>query len=185
MVSGDQPGAHCHMLCDVHLWMLSNLQDRRIDCFCTTGDGVISRDELKQFVRSSRMTELDDEEFDILFRSGDTDQDGSWSYGEVVDYLDSLLESHKEDFRHSIKKFLKNGSDEELATLWSKMDLNGDGVVSMEELAIFVTSETAESSSSSDDIASLLGGIDSDGNGIISFHEFESYLHAARTSTYA
>ena len=101
----------------------------------------MSRDELKQFVRSSRMAKLDDTEFDTLFSSIDTDHNGEVAFGKIVSYFDSLHESTKEDFCHSVAKFLKNGSNEEVAALWSKLDLNYDGVVSLAELTTVVSSK--------------------------------------------
>ena len=55
------------------------------------GDGVVSREELQQFVASSGMAELDDKEFDILFDSIDEDKNGELSFEEITDYLECLI----------------------------------------------------------------------------------------------
>lgn len=144
------------------------------------GDGVVSREELHQFVLSSGMAKLDDKEFDILFDSIDTDNNGELSFDEILSYFNSLHESIKVDFGDSIAKFLDSGSDEEVATLWNKLDINGDGVVSLEELAQFVSSEVEDLSSEEADL--LHHAIDTNGDGVISFTEFESYLHSLRKS---
>ena len=150
------------------------LQRDLFNFFPTPGDGVVSRQELQQFVSSSGMAELDDNEFRILFSSIDTNRDGEISYAECMSYFDSLHESIKEDFHHSIAQFLKNGLHEDIVALWSKLDLNGDGVVSVEELATFVTSEAI--GFSNQDAHFLHHGIQR--NGIISFPEFQSYLRS-------
>jgi len=72
-----------------------------------TGDGVVSRGELQQFVRSSGMAELDDKEFDILFDTIDADSNGVLSFEEVVDYFHSLHLGIKEDVSKSVAKYLK------------------------------------------------------------------------------
>ena len=126
------------------------------------------------------MSKLNDKEFDILFESIDTDHNGELSFDEFVTYFNFLHESTKEDFGHSIAKFLKGGSNEEVAALWSKLDLNGDGVVSLEELAHFVSGEIMEFSSNKTGLLHHI--IDTNGDGVISFTEFESYLYSLRKS---
>ena len=101
-----------------------------------SGDGVVSHEELQQFVSSSGMTSLDDKEFDILFDSIDTDGNGELSYEEMMTYFDSLYVSIKEDFGTSIAKYLETGSKEEVDALWLKLDIDGDGTVSLEELEL-------------------------------------------------
>ena len=95
-----------------------------------------------------------------------------------MSYFESLHESIKEDFHHSVAQFLKNGSHKDIVALWSKLDLNGDEVVSVEELATFVTSEAI--GFSNQDAHFLHHEIDVDGNGVISFPEFQSYLRSLR-----
>jgi hypothetical protein len=68
------------------------------------GDGVVSREELQQFVRSSGMAELDDKEFDILFGTIDVDSNGVLSFEEVTDYFHSLHIGIKEDFGYSERR---------------------------------------------------------------------------------
>ena len=137
-----------------------------------TGDGVVSREELQQFVRSSGMAELDDKEFD---------SNGVLSFEEVTDYFHSLHLGIKEDFSKSVAKYLKGGSTrDELATLWSKLDTNGDGVVSLEDLDLFITSEINEFSRN--DASFLHRAIDSNSDGAVSFSEFKSYLHSLKPS---
>ena len=69
-----------------------------------TGDGVVSREDLQQFVHSSGMAELDDKEFDILFDTIDADSNGLLSFEEVTDYFHSLHLGIKEDFSKSVAK---------------------------------------------------------------------------------
>ena len=126
------------------------------------------------------MAKLDDKEFDIIFESIDTDHNGELSLDELVTYCSFLHESTKEDFGHSIAKILEGGSNEDVAALWSKLDLNGDGVVSLEELAHFVSSEIVDFSSKKTDLLHHI--IDTNGDGVISFTEFESYLYSLRKS---
>ena len=78
-------------------------------------------------------------------------------------YCSFLHESTKEDFGHSIAKILEGGSNEDVAALWSKLDLNGDGVVSLEELAHFVSGEIIDFSSKKTDLLHHI--IDTNGDG--------------------
>jgi len=142
------------------------------------GDGVVSREELHQFVGSSGMADLDDKEFDLLFDSIDADNNGELSHAEIVSYFNSLHESIKEDFGNSIARFFESGSDEELTVLWAKLDMNSDGEVSREEFAHFVSSEIEELSSQ--EANKLHHDIDTNGDGIISFTEFECHLRKLR-----
>jgi hypothetical protein len=96
-------------------------------------DGIVSRKELQQFVRSSGMADFDNKELDILFNAIDPDNNGKLSSKEVIDYFHSLHLGIKEDCGKSVYKYLKGGTTEDVvANIWSKPDFNGDGVVSIE-----------------------------------------------------
>ena len=144
------------------------------------GDGVVSREELRQFVRSSGMTELDDNEFNILFGTIDTDYNGELSSEEVMEYFHSLHIGVKEEFGESVAKYLsgKSVKDAAMADIWSKLDINGDGVVSLEELDLFVASELTEFSRK--DASFLHHAIDTNSDGVVSFSEFKSFLDSLK-----
>jgi Ca2+-binding EF-hand superfamily protein len=99
------------------------------------------------------------------------------SFEEVTDYFHSLHLGIKEDFSKSVAKYLKG---DEVATLWSKLDTNGDGVVSLEDLDLFITSKINEFSRK--DASFLHRAIDSNSDGAVSFSEFKSYLHSLKPS---
>lgn len=145
------------------------------------GDGVVSREELQQFVASSGMAELDDKEFDILFDSIDEDKNGELSFEEITDYFNSLHNDIKQDFGDSIANFLEDGSPEEVTALWSKLDIDGDGVVTREELSLFVTSEKL-SDFTPEDAEVLHQDIDTNGDGVVDFGEFQAYLYSLKFS---
>ena len=143
------------------------------------GDGVVSRDELRQFVTSSGMAELDDKEFALLFDSIDEDNNGELSFEEVTDYFNSLHQDIKEDFGKAISSFLENGSPEEVTALWSKLDLNGDGVVTREELSMFVASNVG-TDLDTQDAKPLHQVIDTNMDGVIDFSEFRELIYALK-----
>jgi Ca2+-binding EF-hand superfamily protein len=122
------------------------------------------------------MTELDDKEFDILFGTIDTDHNGELSSEEVMEYFHSLHLGVKQDFGESVGKYLsgKFTKDAAMAAIWSKLDINGDGVVSPEELDLFVASELTEFSRK--DASFLHHAIDTNSDGVVSFSEFKSFM---------
>ncbi|KAL7467918.1 hypothetical protein ACHAXS_008152 [Conticribra weissflogii] len=67
-----------------------------------------------------------------------------------------------------------NGSVRELVKLWSNLDVNGDGVVSRDELEDFINSKgMVNLGGIGTDL--LFDYIDADGNGEISFDELKSF----------
>ena len=122
------------------------------------------------------MAELDDKEFALLFDSIDEDNNGELSFEEVTDYFNSLHQDIKEDFGKAISSFLENGSPEEVTALWSKLDLNGDGVVTREELSMFIASNVGTDLDTQD--AKILHQvIDTNKDGVIDFSEFRGLVY--------
>ena len=143
------------------------------------GNGVVSREELQQFVTSSGIGDLSDKEFRMLFPdSMDEDFNDDISPDELAHYFNSLHLRLKEDFGKCIAEFLENGCSKEVSTLWSKLDIDGDGVVSVEELSLFIASEL--SGFSTDEVEVLHKEIDTDGDGVVDFSEFQSYLYSLK-----
>lgn len=137
---------------------------------------MVTRDELRQFVTSSGMVELNEQEFALLFDSIDEDNNGELSFEEVTHYFNSLHQDIKEDFGKSISRFLENRSPEEVTALWSKLDLNGDGVVTREELSMFVASNVGTDLDIKD--AKILHqDIDTNQDGVIDFSEFRELFY--------
>lgn len=146
------------------------------------GDGIVSREELQQFVRSSGMKELDEKKFDTLFNNIDTDNSGELSYAELTKYSDSLHLGTIADFGKFIINCLNCESTDSwkaVTNLWEKLDIDGDGVVSLEELELFIKSQIPHFSGK--DIGFLHQAIDSDSDGVISFSEFKSYLRSIKS----
>jgi Ca2+-binding EF-hand superfamily protein len=130
------------------------------------------------------MTELDDKEFDILFGTIDTDHNGELSFEEVTEYFNSLHLGVKEDFGESVGKYLSGEFTKDgMAAIWSKLDINGDGVVSLEELDLFITSELTEFSRK--DASFLHHAIDKNSDGVVSFSEFISFLDSVKPPAFS
>lgn len=86
----------------------------------------------------------------------------------------------KETFHDTFVKPI-NGSVQELVKLWSILDVNGDGVVSRDELEDFINSKGMVNL---DGIGTdlLFDYIDADGNGEISFDELKSFSLSKKKS---
>lgn len=61
-----------------------------------------------------------------------------------------------------------------VTNLWTKLDINGDGVVSIDELENFIQSEIPHFPTK--EAGFLHQAIDSNSDGVISFSEFKAYL---------
>ena len=72
---------------------------------------IVSREELRQFVHSCGMAEIDDEELNILFDTIDTNNSGELSLEEVMCYFHALQGVNKDDFGKMVGKFLKGPKD--------------------------------------------------------------------------
>ena len=137
----------------------------------TSGDGVVSREELLQFVTSSGMALDDDQEFDILFDFIDRDKNGELSFVEVKHFFNKLY--IKQDFKETFTTFLETGSPDEVSALWSQLDIDGDGTISHEEfLLIIVDSDMADV---------YFKQMDTNGDGEIDFSEFREYLYILKS----
>ena len=68
-----------------------------------------------------------------------------------------------------------------MTALWSKLDIDGDGVVTREELSLFVTSEKL-SDFTPEDAEVLHQDIDTNGDGVVDFGEFQAYLYSLKFS---
>eukprot|EP00746_Dinoflagellata_sp_MGD_P130532 gnl/MRDRNA2_/MRDRNA2_64451_c0_seq1.p1 gnl/MRDRNA2_/MRDRNA2_64451_c0~~gnl/MRDRNA2_/MRDRNA2_64451_c0_seq1.p1 ORF type:complete len:394 (-),score=94.92 gnl/MRDRNA2_/MRDRNA2_64451_c0_seq1:167-1348(-) len=122
----------------------NQLKDRFHECD-TTGDGLISEEELKAVYM--QLGAWSDAEFDVLFKEADLNQDGVLNYEEFVDWVlddqhHEVLEHHKEHVKphhhkrkHACKPHMLH--EEELATadhLWEAL-LGMGSHLCMEDLA--------------------------------------------------
>ena len=137
----------------------------------TSGDGVVSREELLQFVTSSGMALDDDQEFDMLFDFIDGDNNGELSFVEVKHFFNKLY--IKQDFKETFATFLETGSPDEVSALWSQLDIDGDGTISREEFLLNIVDS---------DMADVyFKQMDTNGDGEIDFSEFREYLYILKS----
>lgn len=120
------------------------------------------------------MAKLDDTVFSTLFSSIDTNPDGEVSLGKYMSYFNSLHQSIKEELHCSISECLKTISTQELDALWSKLNSNGDGSVSVEELPTFAISKNMGFSDQDAHICATQ-------KGVTSFQDFKLYLYSLCT----
>ena len=158
-----------------HVWFLLDAISH-ISCIYsfkpTSGDGVVSREELLQFVTSSGMALDDDQEFAILFDFIDRDKNGELSFVEVKHFFNKLY--IKQDLKETFATFLETGSPDEVSALWSQLDIDGDGAISREEflLQLIVDSDMA---------GVYFKQMDTNDDGEIDFSEFREYLYILKT----
>ena len=179
----DVNGEYHRLICSIVISRCSRIPLKlcvcNISCIYIPGNGVVGREELKQFVTSSGIGDLSDKEFRMLFPdSMDEDFNDDISPDELAHYFNSLRLRLKEDFGKCIAEFLENGCSKEVSTLWSKLDIDGDGVVSVEELSLFIASEL--SGFSTDEVEVLHKEIDTNCDGVVDFSEFQSYLYSLK-----
>jgi len=113
------------------------------------GDGTITIDELKTAMNSRTDMKMSTEEIEKLLKVADVDGDGKLSYDELV--------------MTSVQRKL-NAKEERLWEAFCKLDLNGDGKVTPEEIAAVLGDQAAAKA--------MIAEIDIDGDGNIDYDEF-------------
>jgi len=114
------------------------------------GDGTITFAEMKKALESQKELKIDPEELKKIVAMADTNGDGVLSYDEL-----KLTCVH----RKLVAK------EERIWSAFCKVDLNGDGRLSKEEIAKVLGQE-------GEDLAALIKEADKDGDGSIDYDEF-------------
>jgi len=116
-------------------------------------DGVITFSELKKALTSVDKS-VDHAEVERVMRAADVDEDGSISYKELM---------------LTVVQRKLNAKEERLWDSFCKMDLNGDGRITVEELKQVLGTESNE-----DRVKELIAEVDKDKNGSVDYEEFLS-----------
>jgi len=125
------------------------------------GDGSISVGELKNALARAK----NGEQSDVLhiIKAADIDGDGKIDYNELLStFVDRKL----------------NAKEERMFVAFSKLDQNGDGRISAEELEGVLKKEHVFSADDHSSVARLLKEADKDGDGKIDYEEFLSIMWA-------
>eukprot|EP01083_Nonionella_stella_P000491 1390_1 len=134
----------------------------------TDGDGEISLEEFKKGMKET--TDLSDDEISAIFKNLDGDDSRTITFDELV--ISSAFNALV-------------SVDERMFAMFSELDKDGDGIISIDELKTVIKRQEnyGKIKSMAAEIDSIIGEIDIDGDGQIDYEEFLHALHPQYNET--
>ncbi|GAX82523.1 hypothetical protein CEUSTIGMA_g9950.t1 [Chlamydomonas eustigma] len=135
------------------------------------GDGFLSAEELEESLRLKGVKLARVQIDEMMIKAADVDGDGRLSFSEymaLMKGLDPLLDAHAEI------------TDKEIALIFQKFDLNGDGKITAVELGHAMKS--LGKPLNAEEVHELMGAADKDGDGHIDVDEFRVLIRGRSSS---
>ncbi|KAJ8753141.1 hypothetical protein K2173_017707 [Erythroxylum novogranatense] len=144
--------------------------------FDKNGDGFITKSELRESLKNIRifMTEKEVEEVVVKV---DSDGDGLINFEEFCRLCESMgVDDLGRDGERTSRDDATeegDGSKGDLKEAFDAFDQNKDGLISVDELDLVLSSMGLKHGKSVEDLKGLIMKVDTDGDGLVNFDEFE------------
>lgn len=139
--------------------------------FDKNGDGFITKQELRESLRNIRIFMTEQEVDDIVVKY-DSNGDGLIDFEEFC-----LLTSECVGGDHHEKEGGVMGNEEvDLKEAFDVFDKDNDGLISVEELALVLTSLGLREGRKIEECKEMIKKVDMDGDGMVNFNEFKRMM---------
>ncbi|KAK7292046.1 hypothetical protein RIF29_07681 [Crotalaria pallida] len=142
--------------------------------FDKNGDGFITRQELRESLRNIRIFMTDSEIDDIVVKF-DSNGDGLIDFDEFCLLTSESIMGGTEEKEGSV--IGKEGEEEvNLKEAFDVFDKDKDGLISVEELALVLTSLGLREGKKIEECKEMIRKVDMDGDGTVNFNEFKRMM---------
>ncbi|XP_054794663.1 calmodulin-like protein 7 [Prosopis cineraria] len=151
--------------------------------FDKNGDGFITRQELKESLRNIRIV-MSDKEINEIVVKFDSNGDGLIDFDEFCLLTDECMgreyQRGSEEDEDEDEGELREEEEENLKEAFGVFDKDKDGRISVEELALVLTSLGLREGKKMEDCKEMIRKVDMDGDGMVDFHEFKTMMKSRK-----
>ncbi|KAL2338407.1 hypothetical protein Fmac_012853 [Flemingia macrophylla] len=140
--------------------------------FDKNGDGFITKEELRESLRNIRIF-MTDKEVDDVVAKYDSNGDGLLDFQEFCLLTSECVGASGEEREE------KEGEEVNLKEAFDVFDKDNDGLISVEELALVLTSLGLREGMKIEECKEMINKVDMDGDGMVNFHEFKKMMMSA------
>ncbi|QCD80627.1 calmodulin-like protein 7 [Vigna unguiculata] len=146
--------------------------ERVFSTFDKNGDGFVTKQELRESLRNIGILMTDREVDDIVVKY-DSNGDGLIDFEEFCLLTSECMGGKKEEEEEDEEE-----EEEEinLKEAFDVFDKDNDGVISVEELALVLTSLGLKEGNKSEECREMIKKVDMDGDGMVNFKEFKRMM---------
>lgn len=151
--------------------------------FDKNGDGLITREELRESLRGLQIS-VSDEEVEEAVAGSDANGDGRIDLDEFCGLLESMSAVGSAVGSSSSDRSLGDGEcggeEAELKEAFDVFDRNGDGVITVEELEGVLSSLGMSEGKRAKACEEMIRKVDVDGDGMVNFDEFKRMMRGGQ-----
>ncbi|XP_061350869.1 calmodulin-like protein 3 [Gastrolobium bilobum] len=140
--------------------------------FDKNDDGFITRHELRESLRNIRIF-MTDREIDDIVVKFDSNGDGLIDFDEFCLLTSESMGGNEEEEKEGIGK---EGEEVNLKEAFDVFDKDKDGLISVEELALVLTSLGLREGKKVEECKEMIRKVDMDGDGMVNFNEFKTMM---------
>lgn len=145
--------------------------------FDRNGDGLITREELRESLRGLRIS-VSDAEVEAAVAGSDSDGDGQIDLTEFCGLLESM--SAIDGCGDCSGAGGDRGGEAELKEAFDVFDTDGDGVITVEELGRVLSSLGMSEGKRAEACEEMIRKVDVDGDGMVNFDEFKRMMRGGQ-----
>ncbi|XP_028781378.1 calmodulin-like protein 7 [Neltuma alba] len=147
--------------------------------FDKNGDGFITRQELRESLRNMRIV-MSEKEINEIVVKFDSNGDGLIDFDEFCLLIEECMGSDGEADGEDQKEGAEEQDEENLKEAFGVFDSNKDGLISVEELALVLTSLGLREGKKMEDCKEMIKKVDMDGDGMVDFQEFKTMMKSRK-----
>ncbi|CAO2841194.1 unnamed protein product [Amaranthus hypochondriacus] len=154
------------------------------DTFDKNGDGFITREELKESLNDMGII-VPLKDVEEMVQNLDSNKDGLVDVDEFRELYEFLKGRTLEDKKCGDDKDVGNFDDDEddLREAFSVFDDNKDGLITVKELGLVLTSLGLKEGNREEDCKEMIKKVDVDGDGMVNFDEFKMMMKTSGTKS--
>lgn len=143
--------------------------------FDKNGDGFITRKELRESLRNLRILMTDSEIDDIVVKF-DSNGDGLIDFDEFCLLTSESIRGGGSEGEYENKEGELEEEEVDLKEAFDVFDKDKDGLISVEELALVLTSLGLREGKKIEECKEMIRKVDMDGDGMVNFNEFKRMM---------
>ncbi|KAK4431759.1 Calmodulin-like protein 3 [Sesamum alatum] len=143
--------------------------------FDKNNDGYITREELRESLKNIGISAGERDVADMVEKV-DSNGDGLIDFDEFCELFDSISGGYEEGRRGEAEE--GGGGDGDLKEAFDVFDGNKDGLITVEELGLVLSSLGFTEGKKMEDCKEMIRKVDMDGDGMVNFDEFKKMMRA-------
>ncbi|KMT02799.1 hypothetical protein BVRB_8g193830 [Beta vulgaris subsp. vulgaris] len=161
----------------IHLISKDDDLKRVFDSFDKNGDGSITKEELKESLNNMGIL-VPLKDIEEMVENLDSNKDGLVDLSEFRELYELLkgIEEKKNEEGKKVGDF--DDEEEDLKEAFSVFDGNKDGLITVEELKLVLSSLGLKEGNKEEDCKEMIKKVDVDGDGMVNYDEFKMMMRA-------